>query len=158
MADLTSLPNLPNIPPPPPVTHDEVHIARLAMGLPNAPDDSRVVNLIAGAVNNIATGSPDALVDVCVINLLPYLPGILPPPITHDEVCNARLTPGLPNALDDGCIVNLLADSEDNFDQGLPKAPVDGCVANLLARAKDISDNKSSSLLETTGLLPQRKK
>jgi hypothetical protein len=37
-------------------------------------------------------------------------------------------------------------------------APVNGCVVNLLARAKDNDNNKRSLLLETTGVLPQRKK
>ncbi len=125
--------------------------------MPDAPDYSSIIDLVAGADNSIAMGSPNALVDVCVINSLPHLPGILPPRITHDKVYNARLAPGLPNALDDGRAVNLFAGSDDNFDQGLPDAPV-GCVVDLLASAKDNNNNKRSSLLKTTGLLPQRKK
>ncbi len=55
MADLKSLPKLPNILPPR-VIHDKVHNARLTLGLPNAPDDSNVVDLIAGA--NTWLGNP----------------------------------------------------------------------------------------------------
>ncbi len=142
VADLTSLPNSPDIPPPR-VIHNKVHNAQLALGSPNAPDDSSIVDLIAGADNSIATGLPDALVDVCVVNLLPHSPGISPPCITHDEVYNARLAPDLPNALDDGRAVNLFAGSNNNL-TGLPDAPVDGRVVDLLARAKDNDNNKRS--------------
>jgi hypothetical protein len=157
MADLTSLPNLPDIPPPR-IIYDKVHNARLALGLPNAPDDSSVVDLVAGADNSVATGLPDALVDVCVVNLLPHLPGIPPPRVTHDEVCNARLAPGLPDTLDDGRAANLFAGSDNNFDQGLSDAPVNGRVIDLLNRAENNDNNKRSLLLKTTGLSPQRKK
>jgi hypothetical protein len=128
------------------------------MGLPDALVDSSVVNLVAGANNSIAKGLPDALVDVCVVNLLPHSPGIPPPCVTHNEVYNARLAPGSPDALDDGRAVNIFAGSDDNFDQGLPDAPVDGHVVDHLARAEDNDNNKRSSLLEMTGLSPQRKK
>jgi hypothetical protein len=60
--------------------------------------------------------------------------------------------------LDDGRAVNIFAGSDDNFDQGLPDAPVDGHVIDHLARAEDNDNNKRSSLLEMTGLSPQRKK
>jgi hypothetical protein len=85
-------------------------------------------------------------------------PVFRPPCITHGKVYNARLAPGLPNALDDGCTINLFTGSGNNFNQGSPNAPVDSCVVNLLARAEDNDNNKRSSLLKTTGLLPQRKK
>ena len=90
--------------------------------------------------------------------MLPHLPGIPPPRVTHNKVYNARLAPGSPNALDDGCAINLFAGSNDNFDQGSPDASVDGLVVNLLARAEDNNNNKRSLLLKTTGLSPQRKK
>ncbi len=157
MADLTSLSNFPNILPPR-IIQDKNHNAQLALGLPDASDDSRVVNLVTGADNRIATGSPNAVVDVCIVNLLPHSPGIPSPRITHDKVYITRLTLGLPNALDDGRAVNLFTGSGNNFDQGLPDTPADGRVIDLLTRAEDKDNNKRSSLLEMTGLLPQRKK
>ncbi len=110
------------------------------------------------ANNSITTGSPDALVDVCILNSLPHLPGIPPLRVTHDEVYNAKLAPGLPDALDDGRAVNFFVGSNDNFDQGSPDALVDGRVVELLARAEDNDNNKRSLLLKTTGLSLQRKK
>jgi hypothetical protein len=70
-----------------------VHNAQLTLGLPDAPDNSSVVDLIAGANNSIATGLPNALVDVCIVDLLPHLPGIPPPRITHDKII---ITPDSP--------------------------------------------------------------
>ena len=60
--------------------------------------------------------------------------------------------------MDDGCAVNLFAGSDDNFDQDSPDALANGRIVNLLTRAEDNNNNKRSSLLKMTGLLPQRKK